>query len=166
MIALLLTILLTVAPGQAGTQISDAQKKDFIELLKTLPVKGEFFKDEAIEKASPYLPVLFALSEKDIEKYDIYPFFALSRGLCDRRSHRSYAVRHFSEIRHPELKLGWAAMLFDAGATSAEIARYLKEALESESQSKILAEMLGPNYEDFQRRVKAFRKGRARKGRA
>jgi hypothetical protein len=34
MIALLLTILLTVAPSQAGRQISDAQKKDFIELLK------------------------------------------------------------------------------------------------------------------------------------
>ena len=166
MIALLLTIFLSVAPSQAGNQISDAQKKDFIELLKTLPVKGEFFRDEAIEKAGPYMPVLFALSEKDIEKYDIYPFLALSRGLCDRKSYRSYAVRHFSEIRHPELKLGWGAMLFDAGAKSPDIARYLEEALESESQSKILAEMLGPNYEDFQRRVKSFRNGRARKGRA
>ena len=166
MIALLLTILLTVVCGQGGNHISDAQKKSFIELVKTLPVKGEFFKDEAIEKAGPYMPVLFALSEKDIEKYDIYPFFALSRALCDRKSHRSYAVRHFSEIRHSELKLGWGAMLFDAGATSPEVVRYLKDALESESQTKVLAEMLGPEYEHFQRRVRSFRSGRLRKQRA
>ena len=81
MLAALLTILLLFVPSQATDQISDAQKKSFIELLKTLPVKGEFFTDDAIEKAGPYLPVLFALTEKDIEKYDIYPFGALSRGL-------------------------------------------------------------------------------------
>ena len=71
-------------------------KKDFIELLKTLfPVKGEFYTDEAIDKSQNYVPVLFALTEKDIENYDIYPFLALSRGLCDRNIHRDYAVRHF-----------------------------------------------------------------------
>ncbi|HEU0143985.1 MAG TPA: hypothetical protein VFQ47_04305 [Nitrososphaera sp.] len=161
MIAAFLTILLVLTPSQASNQISDTQKKDFIELLKTLPHKGEFYTDEAIEKAGPYLPVLFALTEKDIEKYDIYPFAAISRGLCDQKKHRDYAVRHFAEIRHPMLKLFWGAMLFDAGATSPEIVRFLKDALESKEQAKLLSEIIGPQFEDFKQRVKAYPKRRA-----
>jgi hypothetical protein len=160
MIAALLTIFLLFVPTQRTDQISDAQKKSFIELLGTLPHKGEFFTDEVLKKAAPYLPVLFALNEKDIEKYDIYAFGALSRGLCDQRQHRAYATRHFLEIRHPELKLFWGAMLFDAGSSSPEIGRFLREALTSEKQSKILAELLGPNYQAFKRRVKAHRKAK------
>jgi hypothetical protein len=160
MIAALLTIFVLFVPSQATDQISDAQKKSFIELLGTLPHRGEFFTDEAVKKAGPYLPVLFALNEKDIEKYDIYPFGALSRGLCDQKRHRDYATRHFAEIRHPELKLFWGAMLFDAGSSSPEIVRFLRGALASEKQSQTLAEMLGPDYQAFQRRVKAHRKAR------
>jgi hypothetical protein len=160
MLAALLTALLLFAPTQTTTQISDAQKKTFIELLKTLPVKGEFFTDEAVTKAAPYLPVLFALTEKDIQQYDVYPFLALSRGLCNHRMHRDYATRHFAEIRHQELKLFWGSILFDEGPLSAEIVRFLGGALESEKQSKILAEMLGPNYKAFRRRVKAKRKAK------
>ena len=156
MIAAFLTILLALTPSQASSQISATQKKEFIRLLKTFPVEGEFYTDKAIDKAGRYLPVLFALTEKDIEKYDIYPFLALSRGLCDRKVHRDYAVRHFAEIRHPLLKLGWGAMLFDAGSTSPEIVRFLRSVLESEKQSKILSEMLGPDYDDFRRRVEAY----------
>ena len=66
-----LALLLVFAPYQSAQQISDVQKKDFIELLKTLPTKGEFFTDEAIRKAEPYLPVLLALTESDLENYDI-----------------------------------------------------------------------------------------------
>jgi hypothetical protein len=132
MIAAFLSILLVFAPSQAANQVSEAQKKDFIELLKTLPTKGEFFTEEAIDKAGLYLPVLYALTEKDIEKYDIYPFVAVSRGLCDRKVHRDYAIRHFSELRHPLLKLGWGSMLFNAGAASPDVVQFLREALESE----------------------------------
>ena len=161
MIAAFLTILLMLTPSQASDQVSEAQKKDFIELLKTLPFKGEFFTDEAVGRAGPYLPVLFAQTEKDIEKYDIYPFAAISRGLCDQKQHREYAVRHFAGIRHPGLKLFWGAMLFDAAATSPEIVRFLKDALESPEQSKLLSEIVGPEFEDFKRRVKAYPKQRA-----
>ncbi len=160
MIAALLTILFFFAPSQATNQISDAQKRDFIELLKTLPHKGEFFTDESVKKAGPYLPVLFALTEKDIEKYDIYPFAALSRGLGERREHRDYASRHFAQIRHLELKLFWGSILFDEGPSSPEIVRFLRDALKSEKESQILAEMLGPDYQAFRRRVKTHRKTR------
>ena len=161
MIAAFLTILLVLTPSQASSQISEAQKKEFIESLKTLPHTGEFFTDEAIEKVGPYLPVLFALTEKDIEKYDIYPFAAISRGLCDQKEHRDYAIRHFAEIRHPELKLFWGAMLFDAGAASPEIVRFLKDALESPEQAKMLSEIVGPQFEAFKRRVMVYPKRQA-----
>ena len=93
MIAFILLMLVALTPQQsAATQISDAQKKDFLNLLKTLPHKGEFFTDDAIKTGGPYLPVLFSLTDKDIEGYDIYPFAALSRGLCDVKEHRQYAT--------------------------------------------------------------------------
>jgi hypothetical protein len=156
-ITAIFTILFsTFATGQTANQISIAQKKDFIKLLKTLPVKGEFYTDEAIDKSQHHMPVLFALAEKDIENYDIYPFLALSRGLYDRKIHRDYAIRHFLEISHPTLKLFWATMLFDEKATSLEIVQFLRDALKSKKQAKILSEMLGPNYKELQRRVKAY----------
>jgi hypothetical protein len=156
MVAMLLTILLALAPCQAAEQISDAQKKEFIKLLQTLPQEGEFYTAEAIERAGPYLPVLFALTEKDIKRHYIYPFVAISRGYCDQQKHRDYAVRHFAEIRHPTLKLFWGAMLFDVdGAASPEIVRFLKAALATKEQAQLLSQMVGPEFEDFKRRVLA-----------
>ena len=64
MIAAFLTILLVLMPSQASAQISDAQKKEFIDLLKALPFEGEFYTDAAIEKAGPYLPVLICAYRK------------------------------------------------------------------------------------------------------
>lgn len=162
MIAVILTILLVLTPSLASNQISNAQKKEFIELLKTLPHKGELYTDEAVEKAGPYLPVLFALTEKDIKELDIYPFAAISRGLCVQKKHRDYAVRHFAEIRHPTLKLFWGAVLFEAGVASPEIVGFLKDALESQEQAKLLSEIVGPQFEDFKRRVNAYPKRRGR----
>ena len=52
-------------------------------------------------------------------------------------------------------------MLFDAGVASPDIARFLKDALESPEQAKVLSEMVGPQFDDFKRRVKAFPKRRA-----
>jgi hypothetical protein len=109
MVIPVLTLLLILAPYQpaANKQVSHAKKREFIEVLKKLPHKGELFTEEGVKKAGPYLPVLFALSERDIEGYDLYPFLALSRGLCSVRRHRGYAIRHFTAIRHPKLKLFW-----------------------------------------------------------
>lgn len=140
---------------QGIDQVSEAQKKEFIDLLKALPTKGEFYSDEAVTKAGPYLPILFALTEKDIAEYDIYPFLAISRGLGDRSEHRAYAVRNFATIRHPILKLSWAAMLFASDAASPEIKQFLRDALASKEDAKMLAEMLGPGFDAFQKRLRA-----------
>ena len=152
---ILLTIFLAFAQGQTAQEPSTAQKKDFIELLRALPVQGEFYTEDAIRRASPHLPVLLVLTEQDIERFDIYPFLALSRGLANHREQQDYVVRHFAAIRHPVIKLFWGAVLFKEGVASAQIVRYLRAALEVEEQRNLLAEMLGPEFEEFQRRVRA-----------
>lgn len=152
-----LMLLLVLTPWQVTSKVSDAQKQEFIKLLHELPVKGEFYTDEAIRKATPYLPVLFALTEQDIKEYDVYPFFAISRGLCDAGAQREYAVRHFTEIRHSELKLFWGAMLFDSKNPSLEVVGFLKNALQADGQAELLSEIVGPKFDDFKRRVMAHR---------
>ena len=156
MIPHVLLLLLSFVPMQTpANQILEAQKKQFVEVLKTLPHKGEFFTEDAVKTAGPYLPVLFALTDEDIENYGIYPFLAISRGLCDVEEHRLYANNHFADIRHSVLKLIWAAMLFENGNPSPQVVKYLKLALKSDTQARLLAEMAGPNYEDLKRRIEA-----------
>ena len=140
-------------PAQSSSAISVSQKQEFIRLLHDLPHQGEFFTDEAVSKAAPYVPVLLALTEKDLDGLDFYPFAAISRGLCDRKPQREYVLSHFSDIRHPELKLLWAVLLFDKKPASTEIVRFLQKALQSKSQAVILSEMVGPDFENFKKRV-------------
>jgi len=145
--------VLVLAPNQTTTYITEIRKQEFIQLLQTLPHKGEFYTDEAIEKAGPYLPTLFALTESDLAGYDIYPFGALSRGLSSRLENRKYAVRNFSKIQHPTIKLLWAVMLFDSAQRSPEIVRFLRNALKDPEQTKVLSEGLGPKFSSFKNRV-------------
>jgi hypothetical protein len=140
-------------PVQTTTPISEAQKQAFIRLLETLPIKGEFYSNKAAKKAGPYMSVLFALTEKDIQKYDLYPFLALSRALCDDTKYRALGVRNFATIQHPQLKLFWAAILFDAGAASSEVEQFLRDALTSEEQTKQLSEMMGPQFDALRKRL-------------
>ena len=99
------------------------------------------------------MSILFALTDKDLAGRDIYPFAAISSGLCESTEIQKYAVEHFSSIQHSELKLLWGVMLFDRGASSPEVAVFLRRALESNEQTKVLSEMIGPKFEDFKRRV-------------
>jgi len=148
----MLSLFLAGVLCQLKAEILEAHRKELIELVKVLPREGEFFTEEAVKKAAPYLPVLFALTEKDIENYDIYPFVALSRGLGDQKEHRQFALRNFQRIQHGTLKLCWAVMLFDA-QPSDEIVQFLKAALKDERQAKVLSEMAGPKFDDLKRRV-------------
>jgi hypothetical protein len=48
-------------------------------------------------------------------------------------------------------------MLFEEeGAASTEIVRFLQIALESREQSRLLSQIVGPDFEDFKRRVIAY----------
>jgi hypothetical protein len=66
-------------------------------------------------------------------------------------------MKHFAEIAHPVIRLAWAVMLFNEEAASPEIVKYLRSALESKERSKILAQILVPDSEDFKRRMKGYR---------
>ena len=160
---LLIILALTLTPIQAGRsvfnvqvgqEVSDAQKREFIELLQTLPFKGEFYTREAARRAGPYLPVLFSLTEKDTEKYDLYAFVTISVAISEDKARRVYAVDHFGEIRHPQLKLFWAALLFNLKEVSPEIVIYLREALNSSAQAQTLRSMIGPEFKFFKRDVR------------
>jgi hypothetical protein len=134
--------------------VTAEQKEEFLQLLPTLPHKGEFFTKEGIKKAKPYLPVLLALTPVDLPSFDPYPFAALSRGLCDRKKNRDFAVKHFGQIGHPMLKLFWASILFKDKSASPQIVEYLRKDLDSEEQTATLKVITGPHFATFKKRVK------------
>jgi len=139
-----------LAESQPEKTVTDAEKKEFLKLLATLPHRGEFFAKEAIPKAAPYTRVLLALTEKDLEKFDLYPFFALSAGLMEDKEARQYATANFGKIAHPQIKLGWGIMLFRQGTAPPEVVPYLRKALDSEPERNF---GLGPGFQDFKDEV-------------
>jgi hypothetical protein len=161
--ALLMLAAAAPAPAAKGVTCAErvftrAEKETFFRLVRTLPTSGEFFTDEAVKKAAPHTGVLLALTEKDLEGYDMYTFLALSRGLCDLEGPRSYAVKHFGGIAHPEMKLSWAVMLFDEKAATPEVVRFLRAALKSKEQAEFLSQVCGPKFEAFKKQVQDYRR--------
>jgi len=150
---LVAALLFAPALADAEKEVTDAEKKEFLKLLSKLPTEGEFFTDEGVKTAIPHVRVLLALTEKDLENRALYPLLALSRGLADQKESRQYAMKNFSKIAHPTLKLGWATMLLDEKAPSAEIVAYLRRALDTKQDARTLASMLGPGFEKFKDRV-------------
>ena len=108
--------------------VTEAEKAAFLKELAKLPTRGEFFTEEAVKKSIPNTRILLALTKKDLEKYDIYPFLALSRGLIDHKEPREYGIANFDKIAHPTMKLFWASVLFNDGPPSAEITAFLHRA--------------------------------------
>jgi hypothetical protein len=147
------TLVLGTTQAQVDKDVSDAEKKEFLKLLTKLPTRGEFFTAEAIKTAIPHTRVLLGLTEKDLEKYELYPLFALSRGLVDQKEPQQYATKHFNKIAHPTLKLAWATLLLDEKAPSPEIVGFLRKALDTKQDAQTLTSMLGPGFEEFKDRV-------------
>ena len=146
-------LLIVTSCQTAGTSSSAGEKRDFLALVRTLPSKGDMFTDEAFAKASPFLPVMFDLTERDLRGKDLYPLCAIIGGVCLREENRVYAVTHFPKIRHPEVQLFVGSVLFDKGWASPEIIRYLQVALEDEEQAQNLADIVGPSFETFKKQV-------------
>ena len=151
--AILLSLVLASTAVQAAVSVTAAEKREFVALLGRLPTKGEFYTEASVTRAQPYLPVLLALTDADIAGHDLYPFLAISRGLCDREANRAYVAEHFDHIRHPDLKLAWAAMLFDAGSALPQIVLYLRGAVDTPEQAAFLSDVLGPAFGQFRARV-------------
>lgn len=142
------------ANAYVGADPTQEEKQAFFALLERLPHGPEFYTEEAIRTAGPYLPVLFALTEEDLRGRDLYRFFALSRGLCDPEAHPghvAYAVRRFQAIRHPEFKLAWGMMLSYEGQASQEITAFLKQSLASPARAAWMARFAGPDWQQFKK---------------
>jgi TonB family protein len=142
-------------PDQVTRNVSDVQKQDFIHLLKVFPKCDELYCKEAIDEAVFYLPILFALTEQDLERLDIHPFALLSRGLANHAELREYVLHHLSEVRHPVLRAVWAAKLFNAGAASPEVVQFLRENTEWTPVNRVLTDMMGSQFAAFKKRVYA-----------
>lgn len=143
--------LIALACGQQQEKaVTAAEKKQFFKLLATLPTRGEFYAEEAITKAAPHTRVLLALTEKDLEKYDLYPFVALGVGLMEHKEARQYIAAHFEGIAHPQIKLSFAVMLFRQRQSVPGVIGYLHKALESQPEGNF---GLGPEYQDFREQV-------------
>ena len=151
-------------PPQGPKKVTAAEKTAFLKLFEKLPTEHEgIYTAEAIDKAQPHTRIFLALTEKDIEQYAkslgiknycLYPFAALSAGLLERKRPREYVVKHFGEIAHAELKLGWAVGVFNKNAASPEIVKFLRAALKSKEQAQELRIMLGADFEEFNKRLR------------
>ena len=148
---LALWVMLPIACASNGTP---SDKAAFVKLVRELPHQGEFLTDTANDRAAPSIGLLVSLRSEDLAGQDLYPFLALSQGLCDREVPRRYAIEHFREFGHPDLKMFWAAVLFDRGSQSGEIVRYLDTSLKSDEEAKRLAEIVGPTFPGFSERVR------------
>ncbi len=148
--------VLSETSAGGAIKATDAEKAAFLKLLAGLPQHGEFFADEGVARAEPYTRVLLSLGEKDLKDSDVDRVCVLSVDLMDRKEQREFGVKHFREIAHPTIKLFWGVVLFNKQATSPEIVGFLRSALDSPGDSKTLSEMVGPNYEDFVKRVRAY----------
>jgi len=62
-------------------------------------------------------------------------------------------VLHFNDIRHPELRLFWGAVLFNRNSASPQVVQFLRDALTSGEQIRQLKEIEGPQFDEFKRHV-------------
>jgi hypothetical protein len=139
------------------TKVTPEQKKAFLQLMAKLPSRGEFYTDEGVQMASPFLHVLLSLNEKDITADQYFAILALSRGLHDsKKEHQEFAVKQFDKIPHPVIKTSWAITLFrfSREATPA-ITRYLRESLDDEQRTQLIRELLGPEFEAVRKEIVA-----------
>lgn len=153
MSASILLVILAIGQAQPAKPVTDAEKQEFLKVLSTLPTRGEFFTEDAVKKAVPYTRVLLSLTEKDVEKYDLYGFLALSTGLMEHEQARKQAIANFGEIAHPVIKLAWAILLFKEADSRPMVTAFLRKAFDSKEQARTMSQMLGGGFEDFKDEV-------------
>jgi hypothetical protein len=147
----------------------------FLLAIEILPFHREFPTDESARLVVRYLPAIFDLSEAELNfvakarlgerasarGYD-YHLGAYSRVMVDLRdlgpNVREYVAKNFARIRYPFLKVMCAVILFSEDVVTPEILQYLRQALASEEGTKELAGVIGPDFEEFRRKVLTYPK--------
>ncbi len=148
-------IALALGLGQAPKDVTDADKQGFFKLVSNLPTMpaghAAVFTEESVKKAAPFVHVLFSLSEKDMEKKEIFPLLILTWQLAGVDTARQYGAKNFERISHPQIKRQWAFGLFQQNAASPEIVAFLRQQLEREGVESEFG--LGPQFQAFKERV-------------
>lgn len=156
MIGQTLLFVLALGVGQTPKEFSDADKQAFFKMLAKLPTQPAghgppIFTEEALKKAAPSAPVLFALTEKDLKGQEFIPFLILTLQLAEVEGARQFGVKNFDKIAHPRIKIFWANALFQTKVAPPEIVAYLRRALDQEGES--LDHLYGPMFQAFKERV-------------
>jgi hypothetical protein len=155
MSANVLLISLVLGVGQPPKEVSDADKQAFFKLVAGLPGEpvghAAIFTKEAVKKAAPFARVLFALTEKDLEKEESGAFMILTWQLAGVEQARDYGIKNFARIAHPRIKVWWADALFGQNAAPPEIVTFLRKALEREGE--YLDHFHGPHFQARKERV-------------
>jgi hypothetical protein len=155
MAASVFLIAVVLCVGQAPKEVSEADKQAFFKLLSTLEFQpaghGAIFTETSVKKAAPFAPVLFALTEKDVQKKDLTLVLTLSLQLVEVDEARKYGIKNFARIAHPRIKLYWATTLFGTHAAPPEIVAHLRQGIDREGEN--LDYLYGPAFQTFKERV-------------
>ncbi|MCE9555360.1 MAG: hypothetical protein K8T91_18580 [Planctomycetes bacterium] len=155
MSASVLLIGLALIVGQAPNEVSNADKQAFFKLLSGLEVQAAghaaIFTEKAVKEAAPFAPVLFALTEKDLEMKEASPLLVLTWQLAGVDTARQYGIKNFGRILHPQIKRQWAFGLFQEKAAPPEIVAFLRQELEREGVEREFG--LGPHFQAFKEKV-------------
>ena len=154
----ILLVGLAVGLAQAPKEPTDADKQAFFKLLVNLPTQPAghgppVFTKEALKKAAPSAPVLFTLTEKDLERKEIQGLQILAWQLAGNNEARQYGVKNFAGIAHPSIKLWWSVGLFEAKAAPPEVVVFLRRALEAGVGATEAWFGYGPRFQEFKERV-------------
>jgi hypothetical protein len=154
----ILLVGLALGLGQASKDVTDADKQAFFKLLPNLPTQPAghgppVFTKEALKKAAPLAPVLFALTQKDLQKDETLMVTILTWQLAGVEEARQYGIKNFASIAHPSIKLWWSVGLFEAKAAPPEVVIFLRKALEAGAADKEEWFGYGPHFQEFKERV-------------
>jgi hypothetical protein len=156
LVLLMLALCMQLESGDIA-KVTSREKQAFLKLLKTLPTRGEFFTEEGVARAAPFLHVILAMEKKDLPDGDYYALLALSRGLHDaKKEHREFAARNYAKIPDTTVKLCWGLVLFQySKEVTPEIVRDLRESLNDRARLAIVRSLTGPDFEAVRKQILA-----------
>ncbi len=123
-----------------GGCVTLSRKAEFMNKMSTLELSGgDMFSKDSVTKVVPDLPILLSIDVDDLVKIsgldhkdiDVSMLGVLSGQLGEIPKCQDYVMQHFDNIRNPELKVLWGALLVMHNRQTPEIIDYLRHAMKT-----------------------------------